>query len=178
MKLSATFSALKVDCAKFKRALHEQLSSALAESCRVWLTTVVRESTDVGLPIWSAASISTLSPLASRVGFDLVNMPLDGVASRIEYGMANGDAKFEPGTEKPGLYTFTYRTSLPHLIINEKFDANAFVNPKTEQPYFHLKHPGPYHFQEKGEKAFRAFASTLVLPGLGSILEVATIHVG
>ena len=178
MHLKATFNIPKLNLAKAKQALHEKLSEALAQGCKTWLTTVIKESTEVGLPIWSGASIATLSPLASEVGFALMTGPLaPGAPDRVAMGMANGTAEFEAGTRQPGLYTFTYYTTLDHLVVNEYFDANTFVNPKTGHPYFNLHHPGPYHFQEKAERAFREFASYVVLPGWGLLLDIATVVV-
>lgn len=170
MKLTPDFKALKINLPRFRRALHEQLSEKLAESCRIWLTTVVKESTAVGLPIWSAASIATFSPLASQVAYALALSPVSDAPNRVSLGLANGIGLFEPGTQKPGLYTFTYQTTLSHLIINESYDATQWG--------LHLKNPGPYYFQLRGEHAFRSFASTLVLPGWDSILDVTTIVVG
>jgi hypothetical protein len=177
MRLKATFRVPKVNQMRFQEALHACLSKAISESCRRWLTTVVKESTAVGLPIWSAASIATFSPLASQINFALAMAPVSGAPDRVSVGIASGTGVFKWG-EPAGLYTFTYSTSLKHLIINEYHNANTFINPKTGKSYFHLKHPGPYHFQQKAEQAFRDFASTVVLPGWGSILDVATIVVG
>ncbi len=177
MKLSFTCQMPRIAKARFRAELHRQLSEALAESCRVWLTTVIKESTSVGLPIWSAASIATLAPLASHVAYSLALIPAADAPNRVSFGLANGEADFEAGTQVAGLYTFTYYTTLPHLVINEYHNANTFGDQKTGKT-FHLKNPGPYHFQEKGLAAFRAFASTLVLPGWRALLDVATIHIG
>jgi len=169
MHIRATLKAPKLKLAKYRRKLHEQLSEALAESCKVWLTAAV------GLPIWSGASVATFTPLASYVAFALAPTPVGGALDRVSIGIANGSAEFEPGTGRAGLYTFTYSTTLPHLIINEYHDANTFIGPNG--PYFHLKNPGPYHFQKKAAAAFRSFVPTIELPGWGSILDVATIVV-
>ena len=77
------------------------------------------------------------------------------------------------------LYRFTYSTTLPHLIVNEYYNANLFRNPATGEPYFHLTNPGPYHFQEAGQRAFRQYASSQVsLPGWESFLDTVTLRVG
>ncbi len=169
MHLSVNLKALKVNLAKYKSALHERLSEALAESCRVWLTTVVKESTSVGLPIWSGASIATFSPLASHIAYALALSPVADAPNRIALGVGHGTGLFEPGTKKRGLYTFTYQTTLPHLLINEYNDATQWG--------FNLKHPGPYGFQIKAEEAFKKFARDVTLPGWGSILDITTIVV-
>jgi hypothetical protein len=178
MHISATFQAPRVNMARFREALHEQLSEALVQGAFTWLATVVEESTSAGLPIWSAASIATFSPLAHYVGMSLALSPVAGAPDRVEMGLANGQATFEPGTTTPGVYVFSYSTTLPHLTINEYENANTFLNPKTGQPYFHLHHPGPYHFQEKGQRAFLDFAKDVQLPGWSSILDTVTLRVG
>lgn len=170
MHIRAVFKAPRLNLAKYRRKLHEQLTRALVESCQVWLTAAV------GLPIWSGASVATFTPLASHVAFALAPTPVGGAPNRVAIGIANGSAEFEAGTGRPGLYTFTYSTTLPHLIVNEYHNANLFLGPNG--PYFHLKNPGPYHFQKKAEQAFRSFVPTIELPGWGSILDVATIVVG
>jgi len=178
MRCHGTFRIPKVNQRSFRAALDSQLTSVLVEAARVWLTTVIMESTSAGLPIWSAASIATLSPLASYVNMSLAIAPAGSAPDRVALGLANGKATFEPGTVTPGLYLFSYETTLPHLIINEYNNANTFINPKTGTPYFHLRNPGPYRFQEKGEQAFRNFVAHVELPGWGSFLDIVTIHVG
>ncbi len=173
MRLTANFKALRVNTTKFKQALHQRLSEALVEGCKTWLRTVIDESTKEGLPVWSAASLATLSPLASYVEMTLATVPVGGAPDRVEIGIANGKADFDPGTKKDGLYTFTYMTTLPHLIINEYNNANDF--PAKNGHKFNLRNPGPYHFQQKGERTFREFASNVTLPCWKDILDVVAI---
>jgi len=165
MKLKAKFMAPLINIDKFRNALHQKLSEALTQACVTWLNTVIKESTAVGLPIWSGASISTFTPLASQVGFELASGPIEGVKKRV----ADGVGLFEPGTKQAGLYTFTYATDLKHLTINEYRDVSQWI---------HLKTPGPYHFQEKGKNAFLEFAKTIELPGWGEFTDVTVIGVG
>jgi hypothetical protein len=178
MRISATFQVPRVNLARFREAIHERLSEALVQGAFTWLATVVEESTSVGLPIWSAASIATFLPLARYVGMSLGSSPVAGAPDRTGLGIANGQATFDPGETTPGLYVFSYSTTLPHLIVNEYYNANTFLNPKTGEPYFHLHHPGPYRFQEKGEAAFLRFAGGVELPGWSSILDTVTLRVG
>lgn len=177
-KMTATFRYPRVNRARYQQTLHEMLSEVLVQAAFKWLATVITESTAVGLPVWSAASIATFSPLASYVGMGLALAPAGDAPDRVQLGLANGEATFHAGDETPGLYTFSYSTTLPHLIINEYYNANTFINPNTGAPYFHLHHPGPYRFQEKAERAFRDFAAQVELPGWGALLDVVTIHVG
>ncbi len=169
MHINAVLKVPRIDFARYKRDLHERLSAALADGCKVWLTAVVKESTSAGLPVWSGASIATFSPLASHIAYVLTMAPEGDAPNRIALGEGHGTGLFEPGTKKQGLYTFTYQTTLPHLIINEYNDATQWG--------FHLKNPGPYNFQVKAEEAFKQFAGSITLPGWGSILGVSTIVV-
>jgi hypothetical protein len=163
MHLTANFKAPTVNFAKFKASLHERLAEALAQAGMKYLM-----ATAETLPVWSGASRATFTPLASYVGLVLSITPV--AKSRIALGEGLGTATFDAGDTNPGLYTFSYETTLPHLIINEYHDATQWG--------FHLKNPGPYHFQGRGEQAFREFASELVLPGWGSILDWVQIKVG
>jgi hypothetical protein len=171
MHFTAKFQAPRVDFAKFRRALQEQLGEKLAQAGAVWLHATADE-----IPVWSGAERATFTPLASYVGYVLSIAPV--VSSRVELGIGSGSATFDAGETNPSLYTFSYETTLPHLLINEYQNANTFINPSTGKPYFHLTNPGPYGFQRKGERAFRAFASEIVLPGWDYILAWTSIRVG
>lgn len=173
MRLTATFQVPRVNFDRFRQTLHEKLSESLAQATAAWLHATATEI----VPVWSAASRATFSPLASHVGYVLSLAPAANAPNRIELGIANGTGTFETDASQ-GIYRFSYSTTLPHLIVNEYHNANTFINPETGQPYFHLKHPGPYHFQEAGQRAFQQVAANIVLPGWGSILELVPIHVG
>ncbi len=172
--LKAKFRVPRIDLAGYKAALHEKLSEALAQAGCKWLYTV-----DEIIPTWSGASRATLSPLASYVGYSLVIGVMSTAPNRIDVGIAHGSATFE-GNRDTGLYSFSYATTLPWLIINEYNNANTFINPKTGQPYFHLTHPGPYHFQEAAAKALREyFAAELEgLPDVRKYITTRTVSIG
>lgn len=173
MHLEALFEIPRVDWNRFRAALHERLVTALSEATRKYL-----EATAVAaVPVWSGASRATFSPLASHVSFALATMPVAGAPNRIDLGLANGTGLWTAG-ERQGVYAFTYSTTLPHLIINEYYNANTFTNPETGKPYFHLHRPGPYHFQEAGARAFDEVAATVRLPGWDAILDSTFIHAG
>jgi hypothetical protein len=177
MRLTAKFQVPNVNFDRFRQALHEKLSESLTEAAKQWLTAVVPVSTMEGIPVWSAASRATFSPLASYATYALALAPAGDAPDRVQLGLENGEATFE-ADRNTGIYRFSYSTTLPHLIINEYHNANTFVNPATGAPYFHLKRPGPYHFQEAGERAFRQFASTVELPGWQSIVDTTQLSVG
>jgi len=159
-----------VNLNQFQQALHQELAKALVDGAKTYLETVAPKNMSEGIPVWSGASRATFSELASYVEYVISCSPVHGAPNRIALGTDSGTAIFEPGTVSPGVYSFTYETTLPHLIINEYHDATQWG--------FRLKNPGPYHFQEKGRLAFEQFASTVVLPGWGSLLDVVQLRVG
>ncbi len=173
MKLTANFQVPRVDMAKFRQALHEQLGEVLARAAVAWIHVAATET----IPVWSGASRGTFSPLAAHVGYVLSLSPVAGAPDRVALGQGLGEATFDLGSADPGKYTFSYATTLPWLIVNEYYNANSFINPKTGMPYFHLKNPGPYHFQEKAEAAFRREAKEARLPGWVSIITVTHLSV-
>lgn len=173
MRLTARFRIPRVDFNRFQTALHERLSEALVQAAFKWLEAT---ATDI-VPVWSGASRATFSPLASQIGYVLTLAPVPTAPNRVDLGIANGTGTFETDAGQ-GLYRFTYSTTLPHLIINEYYNANTFINPKTGLPYFHLRRPGPYHFQRVGARVFRQFARTVGLPGWRDIVSITPVNVG
>ncbi len=179
MKLKGTFEIPRVNFHRFREALHERLSDAIARAAFEWIRATA-EGTRAGgpmVPVWSGASRATFSPLASEIGYRLLISPAGNAPNRISMGIAAGTGTFtmEPAA---GVYDFTYSTTLPHLIINEYYNANEFRDPETGEPYFHLRYPGPYHFQEAGQKAFRDYAAQVRLPGWDAILDVTRRKIG
>jgi hypothetical protein len=174
MRLKAKFRVPRFDLARYKAALHEKLSEALAQAGCKWLYTV-----EEIVPVWSGASRATLSPLASYVGYSLVISPVGGAPDRIDVGIAHGSATFE-GDQERGRYSFSYTTTLPWLIVNEYYNANTFINPKTGQPYFHLRRPGPYHFQEAAARALQEYLTTELegLPDVRKYITTTTVSMG
>jgi hypothetical protein len=174
MRLSAQFQVPRVNISRYRQALHEHLSEALAQAGTAWLQATATEI----VPVWSAASRATFSPLASYVGYVLSLSPVADAPNRIQLGIDNGQATFEADRDS-GVYSFSYSTTLPHLIINEYFNANTFIDPLTGRQYFHLKNPGPYHFQEAGRRAFERFAANdIQLPDLTDFVDTLQLSAG
>jgi hypothetical protein len=102
--------------------------------------------------------------------------PVSDAPDRIQMGLNNGEAVFEVDSSQ-SIYSFTYSTTLPHLIINEYFNANDF--PEKNGHQFHLTHPGPYHFQEAGRRTFERFAeSDIQLPDLTDFVDTVQLSAG
>ena len=118
--------------------------------------------------MWSGASRATFLALARNIEYNIPIFP--EVPSRVSQGEAQSAGKLDRGETTPGRYVFTYKATLPWLIINEYFDATQWG--------FHLKKPGPYEFQIKGQAAFRKFAETVRLPDPFTCLKFAKIKVG
>ncbi len=149
MKFTGTLRAPRIDLDKYRRVLDKQLREDIAQAIMQWLeATVLAE-----VPVWSGASRATFLALARNIEY---NIPISPVApSRVGRGMAESSGSLETDAMK-GRYVFQYQTTLPWLIVNEYFDATQWG--------FHLKKPGPYDFQKKGEAAFRSFAENVRLP--------------
>jgi hypothetical protein len=160
MKFTAAFHALRIDTDKYRRALDKCLREALAQSLAEWLQTTVMTE----VPVWSGASRATFLALAGCIHYDIPISP--EVPSRIGHGMdeSTGELVIDEGR---GQYTFRYSTTLPWLIINEYFDATQWG--------FHLRKPGPYDFQAKGQAAFRESAANVRLPSPFTCLKTAPI---
>ena len=164
MKLKAQFQAPRIS-ASYRQTLQESLTHELVKASQAYLHAVA----DALIPVYGGASRATFSQLASHAEFALTIDPVG--PNTVELGAANGQCAWLAG---PSEYSFTYTTTLPHLIINEYQNANEFQRPGGGY-WFHLHNPGPYHFQEAGEAAFYQSLSTLDLPALR--LESITIAV-
>lgn len=168
MKVTATFRAPRIDLAKYKRALHDQLSLAITHAAFEWLG-----ATTAVIPVWSGASLATFLPLATQIGFAIAIAPVPTAPNRFSLGLSQGEGSVNMDAQQ-GRYTFTYSTTLSHLIWNEFNNANVFPDPGL---FGTLRDPGPYHFQQKGLNAFRRFAQTVRLPGIRDSITVKTIRV-
>ena len=164
MKFKGTLRAPRIDLTGYRAALHEEFSAAIIEAAHEWL-----DATVIALiPVWSGASHATFLRLARAVGYHIAVQPR--VISRVGYGQRHGDGEIEADPEK-ALYLFRYETTLPHLIYNEYFNANAIPDPTL---FHRLRQPGPYHFQQKGLKVFQQFAAQVRLPHPFHSLKVKT----
>jgi len=159
MKFKGSLVTLGIDFSRFQKLLHEELSNEIAHAAFVWLEAVLAE-----IPTWSGASRATFLRLAREVEYAISIEPK--VISRIPYGQRSGDGEVTANPQK-GIYTFKYSTTLAHLIHNE------FNSPESDPAVFHrLRFPGPYHFQQKGQEAFRRFAAQVRLPSPLKSLKV------
>jgi len=163
MKFTGTMRSFRISLQGYKQKLHEHLSNEIAHAAFLWLNAVLMD-----IPVWSGASHATFLRLARAVGYHIAVQPR--VISRVGYGQRHGDGEVEADPDK-ALYLFRYETTLPHLIYNEYFNANAIPDPTL---FDRLLKPGPYHFQQKGLKAFQQFAAQVRLPHPFHSLKVKT----
>ena len=159
MKFKGTLVSFRINFTDYQKRLHESLSNDIAHAAFTWLEAVLSE-----IPTWSGASRATFLRLAREVEYALTIAPK--VESRIGYGQRHGDGEIKADPKK-GIYTFSYSTTLRHLVHNE------YNSPSSDPAVFHrLKKPGPYHFQLKGQEAFRRFAAQISLPSPWKSLKV------
>lgn len=164
MKFKGNLTSFNINVASYRRALHEELSEEITRLAFVWLDAVLAE-----IPTWSGASRATFLQLSHEISYSLSIDPV--VTSRISFGQRHGTGKMTADAKK-GLYTFEYTTDLKHLVHNE------FNSPESDPNVFHrLKKPGPYHFQIKGEAAFRKEAATVRLPSLMKHLKKTKLRI-
>jgi hypothetical protein len=162
MKFTGTLRAARIDMQKYRAALDACLREAISQGLMEWLeATVIAE-----VPVWSGASRATFLALARNIEYNIPIFPV--VPSRVGQGVSQSSGTLEANAGT-GRYIFSYQTTLPWLIVNEYFDATQWG--------FHLKKPGPYHFQSKGEAAFRKFAERVRLPDPFTCLKTIKIKV-
>lgn len=176
MKLTADFHAPRLDVSKYRQMLREHLVVVITEAACEWLGAVTPK-----IPIWSGASIATFLPLAMAASYPLTlygrGSPLSlGLQSRVSLGLENAQG-FLSIDQPEGKYTFTYSTTLAHLIWNEFNNANINPDPTKWPPPAELIHPGPYEFQRLGQQAFERYAAGVRLPNPFCALRTRSIQV-
>ncbi len=168
MKFSGTLATPQLNLSAYMNALHQHLTDAIQNAAREWL-----HATVVEVPVWSGASVATFLKLAAAVAFPLGASPIVGVMSRVALGQ--GSSIGELNLDKAaGKYTFTYGTSLAHLIYNEFNNANTTPDATL---FAHLHQPGPYNFQAKGKDAFDRAAGRVTLPAVADFITAKVVKV-
>lgn len=164
------------------KRLDTRLGEQIEKAAQVWLNATVMSV----IPVWAGSSRGTFIKLAQEVNFPLT---ITGIKSSAGGFIAAGKAGPRIGFQqskgsvskgdKPGLYTFTYGTTLFHLVYNEFNDANQ--SPQAARLFAQLKEPGPYNFQEIGKDAFEEYAKNnadLPSPWVRGVLRTKQIRVG
>jgi hypothetical protein len=149
MKFTGKFQLPELNISKIQRQLDDYLSDLLVESAKAWL-----EGGVFKVPVWSGAARSTFQELASRVDFAIAISPKSNAPDRRGLGEAEGFGELKIDT-KSGVYSFTYATTLDHLIENET----------TTSSFPGLITPTPYNFREAALRAWLEVAEKASLPG-------------
>lgn len=159
MKFKGLLVSFRLNLPIYRKRLHETLSNEIAHAAFVWLEAVLSE-----IPTWSGASRATFLRLAREVEYALTITPK--VQSALSYGQRQGDGEIKADSQK-GIYTFSYSTDLRWLVHNEYNTPDSDPN-----VFYRLLRPGPYHFQQRGQEAFRRFAAQVSLPNPWKSLKV------
>lgn len=167
IKISTIYKLPTIDVRAWQRAVDKNFSTAIADAARVWL-----QATTVEIPVWSGASLATFVQLANAAGFALGGItPAFNAPARIGLGLSASQGSLE--ADKSNLiYSFTYATTLRHLIFNEFNNANASPDSTL---FGTLKKPGPYRFQQKGKIAVSSILKDLRLPDLNKFIKTKTL---
>lgn len=155
MKFTGNLLSFTINVEKYKQQLAEALSEQLAYALFRWLEATVDE-----LPQWSGASAATFLHLAREIGYSLTITVSDTAPNRIQLGLNNGEGEFHIDRNR-GIAKFRYRTTLRYLVYNEYHNANLVPDPGLR---WKLLDPGPYHFQRKGQAAFKFAVKDSWLP--------------
>jgi len=159
MKFTGNFVSFQFDMKKYEQILHEQLSEDIAHAATLWLEAVLTE-----IPVWSGASWATFTQLAREIGSNLAINPV--AVNRISFGQRHGDGALITDRKKHEYY-FEYSTDLRWLVHNEYNTPNSDPN-----VWGRLKKPGPYFFQEVGQKVFAKVANEIYLPSPWKALKI------
>jgi len=182
MKFTVRFQVPSIRVNAWTAKLDATLDKQIGKAATVWLNATVL----LAIPVWSGASRATFLKLARQVGFPLTITGIKASSNRYSAaGQAGPRLGFQQSRGEvsrgatPGVFTFTYGTSLFHLVFNEFQDANA--SPRAGRLFARLKEPGPYNFQEIGKDAFEDYAKDAVelpSPWRKAVLKIKRIRVG
>lgn len=153
MKFTGSLVSFEIDMSKYEQKLHEELSKEIARVASVWLEVVLAE-----IPVWSGASWATFTKLSRALGSTLAISVSSKGLNRISYGQQHGDGALIADRKKHE-YLFEYSTDLKWLVHNEYNTPDSDPN-----VWGRLKKPGPYFFQQVGQKVFNKMASEIRLP--------------
>ncbi len=178
MKFKVKFKGFTINEDAWRKRLDTLMSKQIERAATVWLNATVL----LAIPVWSGASRATFLKLARAVSFPLTITGIKvtrgdnprALGPSVGFQQSKGKLDKDP---RRGRFTFTYETSLFHLVFNEFNNANQ--NPVAGGLFAKLKEPGPYNFQRVGRDAFEDYARTAVeLPSPWKKLKFKSIRVG
>ena len=177
-RFTAQFKLININEEAWRKRLNALLTKEIKKAAIAWLNATVL----LAIPVWSGASRATFLKLARAVSFPLTITGIRALSSKnpkalgpsVGFQQSKGSVSAD---EKSGRFTFTYGTTLFHLVFNEFNNANQ--NPSAGKLFARLRKPGPYNFQKIGEAAFDQYAQTAVkLPSPWNKLRVKSLRVG
>jgi hypothetical protein len=159
MKFTPDFVALDLDLTSYKQKLSSYMVDWLKQAGREWLQATVLAV----IPTWSRASRATFQKLAGELGMMIPYGPRLSRKDRTSLGLATGSGsglELDPGASR---WHFVYSSTLRYLAYNE---YNRVVYGQAPNVFSRkgLRNPTPYHFQDKGQKAFESFTRFTALP--------------
>lgn len=154
---------LKYDTKASVAALNKYTSEFVRIGGVKWI-----EATVVAIiPTWSGASRATFRKLARDLGTSVPIGPQRSKKNRQSLGesTSQGSGFF---TTSGGQHYFVYTTQLRYLIYNE---FNRATKGPPPQPFSDNVRNTPYHFQDKGDKVWLAYAKTFNPPPVWKFLR-------
>jgi hypothetical protein len=160
LKMRAKLQSPRFDQSRYQVILEALARENLAKAIFEYIVTV-----QTIIPVWTGASQTTFTDLARLIGAPLVVTASGTAASRPNLVAKNqAKAKADSGADLKignGVFSFSYFTSLPHLVYNEYNNANTDRPPEL---FSQLKNPGPYDFQGQTKSAVLVILREFVLP--------------
>ncbi len=167
-QIRANLQLPQIDLAGYKTTLSNILETAITEAAFGWVSTAVSL-----IPVWSGASRATFAALAQDISFSLQGAPKSGAPDRTAEGRnaSDGGVVFD---RNAGIFSFSYSTTLDHLIFNEDFNANVTKDPKV---FAKLLEPGPYNFQELANRQASGVLDRIVYPDPRAFILVTRLSI-
>jgi hypothetical protein len=167
MKFTPKFVALHLDVAAYKRHLSEYMEDWLKQAGQQWLLATVHAV----IPTWSKASRATFQTLARELGTSVPYGPQRSRKDRESLGISTGSGSGLELDPENSRWHFRYHSTLRYLAYNEYNRAEKCSN----NVFYGLRSPTPYHFQEKGQKAFEQFTRFTELPDPFKFLKATQV---
>lgn len=160
VRIKANMQAPRIQHSSYEKAMEKLGREVLSQAVFEYIVTVQGI-----VPIWTGASITTLSELANLIGMPIIVSATGSAALRPNLVNSNqSKAKATSGGSLKnggGVYSFSYHTALPHLVYNEYNNANVDRPPEL---FSQLKNPGPYNFQAATTSAVLVVLKQFHLP--------------
>lgn len=174
-KFTGTLKAPSIAKNLWQQELNSFLQREIKAAATVWLNATVLSV----IPVWSGAAQGTFLKLAQSVGFPLtitgIRAPAGSHPRALGVQVGFQQSTGEVTDVRNGKVSFSYGTSLFHLVFNESRNANQ--SPEEGRLFARLIKPGPYNFREIGQEAFRQYTSSLSLPPPWPFLQTKTLRI-